>query len=209
MTIDATKQIGAVTRQVQRLDYEGKPAKSVVIAQTYHTSVDDLWNAVTTAERIPRWLMPITGELKLGGRYQLVGNAGGTILVCDAPRFLKVTWEYGGKVSWVTATIEPVSAKSARLTIEHIAHPDEHWTQFGPGAVGIGWDLMVLGLATHIETGGSNVPEEGMKWVMSEGGKAFMRQSNEAWCEADITGGEDPEAAKAAAGRTITAYTGA
>jgi uncharacterized protein YndB with AHSA1/START domain len=209
MTIDATKQIGAVTRQVNSLDYEGKAARSVVIAQTYKTSVEDLWDAVTTAERIPRWLMPITGELKLGGRYQLVGNAGGTILVCDKPRFLKVTWEYGGKVSWVTATIEEVPDGSARLTVEHVAHPDEHWTRFGPGAVGIGWDLMVLGLATHIATGASNVPEEGMTWMMSDGGKAFMRESNDAWCDADIAAGESPDVAKAAAERTLAAYTGA
>jgi uncharacterized protein YndB with AHSA1/START domain len=208
MAIDGPKQIGAVTREVHSLDYEGKPARSVVLRQLYKTSVEDLWDAVTTADRIPRWLMPITGELKLGGRYQLVGNAGGTILVCDQPRFLKVTWEYGGKVSWVTATIEPAPAGSARLTIEHVAHPDEHWSKFGPGAVGIGWDLMVLGLATHVETGASNVAEEGMKWVMSDAGKAFMRASNDAWCEADIAGGEAPEAAKAAAERTIAAYTG-
>ena len=26
----------------------------------------------------PRWFLPISGELRLGGRYQLTGNAGGT-----------------------------------------------------------------------------------------------------------------------------------
>lgn len=207
MQVDTPKQIGAVTREVHRLDYEGAPARSVIVAQTYQTSAEDLWEAVTTADRIARWLMPITGELKLGGRYQLVGNAGGTILVCQKPRLLKATWEYGGKVSWVTAAIEPLSDASARLTIEHIAHPDEHWSQFGPGAVGIGWDLMVLGLALHLETGAS-VTEDGLKWAATDGGKEFMRQSNDAWCNADIAGGEVPEVARAAAARTIAAYTG-
>jgi len=209
MTIDTPKQIGAVNREVRTLDYEGKPARAVVVTQTYQTSLQDVWNAITTAERIPRWLMPITGDLTLGGRYQLVGNAGGTIQVCDAPRFLKVTWEYGGQVSWVEARIATVSPGSARLTIEHIAHPDDHWKKFGPGAVGVGWDLMVLGLATHLETGSDTVAAEGMAWMMSDEGKAFVRQSSEAWGRAAIAGGDDPDEARAAADQTTAAYTGA
>lgn len=208
MQIDIAKQIGAVARDVHGRDHEGKPAKAVIVAQSYPTSADDLWEAITTAERIPRWLMPVTGELKLGGRYQLVGNASGSILVCERPRLLKVTWEYDGKISWVTATIEPAPHGSARLTVEHLAHVDEHWTKFGPGAAGVGWDLMVLGLALHLETGRANIPEEGMQWMMSEEGKAFVRQSSEAWREADIAGGEDPAVAKAAADQTSAAYTG-
>ena len=42
----------------------------------------------------------------------------------------------------------------ARLTLEHIAHKDgigeEHLKQFGPGAVGIGWDLGLYGLERHL-----------------------------------------------------------
>ncbi len=54
----------------------------------------ELWDAVTNAERIPRWFAAITGELKLGGRYQLEGNAGGDITRCDAPTAVDITWEY-------------------------------------------------------------------------------------------------------------------
>ena len=31
---------------------------------------------------------PISGDLRLGGRYQLQGNAGGEILVCEPPQHL-------------------------------------------------------------------------------------------------------------------------
>lgn len=206
--IDVARQIGAVDREVHGGDHEGKPAKTVIVAQTYPTSVEDLWNAVTTADRIPRWLMPITGELTLGGRYQLVGNASGTVLECDAPRFLKVTWEYGGKVSWVTATIEQAANNSARLTVEHIAHVEEHWARFGPGAVGIGWDLMLLALARHIETGRATVAEEGVQWMMSGNAKDFMKRSGDAWQQADVASGTDPETARATAEQTFAAYTG-
>lgn len=38
-----------------------------------------MWDACTDPERIPRWFLPISGDLRLNGRYQLEGNAGGAI----------------------------------------------------------------------------------------------------------------------------------
>ena len=210
MQIDIGRQVGAVTRDVSARQHDGKPARVVVATQTYSTGAGDLWAAITTADRIPRWFLPVTGELRRGGRYQLQGNAGGEILVCDPPKHLKLTWEYGGEVSWVEVTIEPVSPQSARLTLEHVAYvSDERWNQFGPGAVGVGWELMLVGLTQHTETGQANVAQEGMAWMMSDEGKSFVRQSSESWGRASMAGGTDAAAATAAADRTTAAYTGA
>lgn len=207
MQIDIGRQLGAVTRDVGAREHQGKPARVVMVAQTYSTTAEDLWEAITTADRLPRWLLPITGELRLGGRYQLQGNAGGEILMCQPPKHLYVTWEYG-EISWVDARIDAVTPNSARLTVEHISPVNEHWKQFGPGATGVGWDLMILGLGKHVETGSATVAEEGMQWMMSEDGKSFVRQSSDLWRLAAIAGGADPEAAKAAADRTTAAFTG-
>jgi peptidoglycan hydrolase CwlO-like protein len=38
------------------------------VYRSYDAEIEELWDAVTNAERIPRWFAPITGELKLGGR---------------------------------------------------------------------------------------------------------------------------------------------
>ena len=76
---------GAESRRVENREHLGKPALVVVATRTYDTTVDDLWDAMTSAERIPRWFLPISGELRLGGRYQIQGNAGGNITRCDAP----------------------------------------------------------------------------------------------------------------------------
>jgi uncharacterized protein YndB with AHSA1/START domain len=208
MNIDIGRQLGAVTRAVGAREHEGKPVKVVTVAQTYSTTAEDLWEAITTADRLPRWLMPITGELRLGGRYQLQGNAGGTILTCQPPKHLHVTWEYGGDVSWVDARIDMVAPNAARLTVEHIQRVTEHWNKFGAGATGVGWDLMILGLSTHLETGSVTVAEEGMKWLMSEEGKSFVRKSSDLWRLASIAGGAAPEEAKAQADRTTAAFTG-
>ena len=73
---DILRYVGAVTREVRSVEKDGRPARVVVAACSYDTSVEDLWDAITNAERIPRWFLPISGDLRLGGRYQLQGNAG-------------------------------------------------------------------------------------------------------------------------------------
>ena len=210
MKIDIPRQIGAVTRSLENRLHDGHPARVVVAARTYDTTVDDLWDALTSRERIPRWFLPISGDLRLGGRYQLEGNAGGTITRCEPPRLLAVTWEYGGQVSWVEVRLEAASDDRTRLELEHVAHvPDDLWDQFGPGAVGVGWDMALAGLAYHIDTGASVDPREAMAWLGSDDGKEFARRSSEDWRRASVAAGTDEAAASAAAARTTAAYTGA
>ena len=94
------------------------------------------------------------------------------------------------------------------LRARALARVDAHWDEFGPGAVGIGWDLTVLGLALHVAAGGEPVDGEAvMAWTTSTEGLEFMTLSNEAWRDADIADGTDPEIAAAAADRTMAAYT--
>ena len=100
--------------------------------------------------RIPRWFMPVSGELKLGGRYQLEGNAGGVVETCVPMAQFTATWEFGGDVSWIEASFSE-DAPGARLTLNHIALLSPHWDEYGPGAVGVGWDTGLLGLALHID----------------------------------------------------------
>jgi uncharacterized protein YndB with AHSA1/START domain len=207
--LDIARHIGAVTRTVSSRNDQGRMTRRVIAARTYDTTQEDLWDCVTNAERFPRWFAPVTGDLRLGGRFQVEGNAGGEILECEAPRHYKISWEYGGKTSWVDVTIDRVSADAATLTLEHLSHePDEEWRQFGPGATGVGWELGFYGLARHLSTKSSVAGEDGMKWMMSDDGKAFMRQSSDAWADAAIAGGADPAAARDAAARVNAAYTG-
>jgi len=137
---------------VRNFEKDGKPASTVTLTRLYDTSVDDLWDALTSKERIPRWFLPVEGELRLGGKYQLKGNAGGTITACTPPSHFAATWEFGGRMSWVDVKVAAGSGR-ARMTLEHTAIIEDHWNQFGPGAVGVGWDLAVMGLARHLATG--------------------------------------------------------
>src|SRR5712672_3650133 len=146
--------LGAEFRRFENRDHEGKPARVAVAVRTYKTAPEDLWDALTNAKRIPRWFLPIEGDLKLGGKYQLKGNAGGTITACTPPAHFAATWEFGGNVTWIDVKVTADGGK-ARLTLEHTAVIEDHWNQFGPGAVGIGWDLALMGLAQHVATGAS------------------------------------------------------
>jgi uncharacterized protein YndB with AHSA1/START domain len=202
--------IGAEVREFVEREHEGKPARVVSASRLYHTDAEDLWDALTNAERLPRWFLPIEGELRLGGRYQLEGNAGGTITRCERPRALDVTWEFGGDTSWVNVRLTP-EGKDTRLTLEHVMHAadgDEHWTRFGPGAAGVGWELGLLGLGLHVESGEAVPPEANAAWMVSDEARAFIRASAEAWAAAHIAAGEAPEVARGMAERTAAFYTG-
>ena len=207
--VDLSRVIGAEFREVQEREREGQPVHVVVAARTYETDPEDLWDAITNIERIPRWFAPVEGDLRLGGRYQVQGNASGTITRCDPPEAFDLTWEFGGGVSWVNIRLAPEDGRT-RLTLEHIAPveplAEEHWKQYGPGAVGVGWELGLFGLGLHIDSGGSRPPEENLEWMASDQAKAFMREAAAAWGEAHIAAGQDAEAARGMAQRTAEAY---
>ena len=206
--IEVDEQISTVRRTVGAKVLEAGEARTVTLSLAYKATVDELWDACTSAERIPRWFLPIEGDLRVGGTYQLQGNAGGTILTCDPPRSFSATWEYGDQVTWIEVRVTP-EGDGARLELEHIVPvDDERWAEFGPGALGMGWDLGLIGLVLHL--GGADVvdPQEVMAWQASDEGRAFMVRSGDAWHEADVAAGADPEASRARAERCKAAYLG-
>lgn len=206
--INVTEQINAVRRQVGTRVLEAGEARTMTVSQCYDAPLDDVWDACTNAERIPRWFLPITGDLRLGGHYQLAGNASGKVERCDPPRSFAATWEFGGMVSWIEVrlTTEP---GGTRLELEHIAHVDDDMAaQYGPGAVGIGWDLAFVGMAIHLTLGAAVTPEQGQEWVASEEGRQFIALSSDRWRQASVDAGTDPAAAQAAADRARAFFTG-
>ena len=204
---DLAAHMKTMTRIVEDLERDGKPARAVVASRVYDTDTEDLWDALTNAERLPRWFLPVSGELKLGGRYQLEGNAGGTITECVPQRKIATTWEFVGNVSWLTLTLEG-EGSGTRLTLEHVAHVDEAWEkQYGPGATGVGWDGAFMGLARHLATGEA-VTEKAAEYHLTSEGKSFYATSAKAWGEADVAAGKPQADAMAAAERTRQFYTG-
>ena len=208
--IDVTEEISAVAPPGRRGRSRRARRGVIIVSRSYATTLDDLWDACTNAERIPRWFLPVSGDLRLGGRYQFEGNAGGTIERCDPPRSVDATWEFGGDVSWVELRLVPESEERTRLELEHVAHVDEErWAQFGPGAVGVGWDGGVLGLGAAPRR-----PARASRPRRPPPGWHPRRASRS--CAAAARAGARPasprarrsDEARAAADRTTAAYTG-
>ncbi len=207
MDLDVERLLGAVERTVSSLERDGQAARAVTLARSYATTVEDLWDAVTSAERIPRWFLPVNGRLELGGRFQLEGNAGGKIMHCERPSYLGLTWEFGGDVSWVEARLCNDGTGRSRLAITHTALVSDHWHKFGPGAVGVGWEMGLLGMELHLTR--PNEPKlDGATFHTTRDGRALIVGSSAAWGRAAEAAGTDADVARAATRRTAAFYTG-
>ena len=204
--IDIVREIEAVTREVGEGSVPAGVGHAVRLQRDFDAPIEDVWDAVTNPERISRWFLPLSGDYRVGGRYQLEGNAGGTILACDRPNSLKVSWVYGPPAGDLDASVVEVRLSTVadgrtRFELDHTAVvPEEFWAQFGPGAVGVGWDGAMLGLTLHLRGGGVGDPEA---WQVSAEGREFFTRSSEAWGEAYRASGADPDiVAQAVAGST-------
>ncbi len=207
MDFDVENHLRAVERSASILEHNGQPARGVTLSRSYMTTIEDLWDAVTSGGRIPRWFLPIRGDLKPGGRYQLEGNASGMITVCERLSHFALTWEFGEDVSWVEVHFSTEEPGCARLTLTHTALLTEHWIMYGPGATGVGWELGFMGLAMHLMHPTDPKPDA-VAFVTSSYGKAFIKSSSEEWGQAAVAMGTDTTKAQAAARRTTAFYTG-
>jgi len=208
--MDVSREIDATGRQVQARTVESEEARAVILTRTYATDLEDLWDACTNPERLPRWFLPVSGDLHVGGRFELQGNASGTIERCEPPTRFRATWEFGGAVTWIELRLTPVGEDATRLELEHLARADDTtWTRFGPGAVGIGWELGLGGLERYLAAGEPLDPAAAQAWAVSEQGRRFVSESSERWGEAALAAGTDPDLARAWTARTTAFYTGA
>lgn len=192
--IDVIREIESVQRATGTGRLAAGEARTVTLSRTYSAPVDDVWDALTSPERIGRWFLPVSGDYRLGGTYQFEGNAGGQILECERPNRLKVTWVYGppeAPASEVEVRLTPAGEDTTTLELEHTAIvPDEMWDQYGPGAVGVGWEGGFLGLALHLQGGTIGDPNE---WQVSDEARDFYGRSSAAWGEASRAAGADDD----------------
>lgn len=210
--MDFGKFEGARRREVRVDSRNGASVRVVALHRDFPVDQHALWNALTSAQCISDWLTPVSGDLRPGGRYQLEGNASGTIELCQPLAKFGVTWEFGGNVSWVEVELAQLAAETA-LRLEHIMTIDdsseEHWRKFGPGATGVGWDMSIVGLAAHLDPGcPSGVRKAGEEWLGTDDGKGFIRHCADKWREAHVASGESRETAKTMADNTAAAYLG-
>ena len=131
MKIDIVQQFGAVTRAVENRVHDGCPARVVVASRTYDTTVEHLWDALTSRERIPRWFLPISSAVGVGWDLALAGLANHTatgesvkpsdglawLLSEDGREFVRRASDDWGRASIVSGTDQAAAhAAVARTT---------------------------------------------------------------------------------------------
>jgi uncharacterized protein YndB with AHSA1/START domain len=176
--IDIQSQIGAIDREVSRREGEAGEEVAVLISRTYDSAITDVWDALTDPDRVKRWFMPLSGDLRPGGNFQLEGNAGGDILDCEPPHRLRVT--FGGPTSLVELRLAPEGEDRTRLELEHTV-PIE-MAQSGAGAlyVGPGWDGGFVALDLYLR---GEVVGDPVEAANSPEAIELSRQSVDVWID--------------------------
>lgn len=144
--IEIVKELAAIGREA-RSDPVGETV-AVVLRRSCDAPIDDVWDAVTDPDRLRRWFLPISGDLRAGGTFQLEGNAGGEIRRCEPPALLEVT--FGGETSVVTLRLSPDGEDRTALELEHAVPVEMAGGGAGALYVGPGWDAALLALGMFV-----------------------------------------------------------
>ncbi|MEV8377247.1 SRPBCC domain-containing protein [Kribbella sp. NPDC056861] len=207
---DVLDELAAARRVMGKGNVPAGEAYTIEVRRRYDAQVDDVWDALTSPERLQRWLKPVTGDLRLGGKYALDSGECGEILRCEPPRLLKVSWLYGpdayawSGTSEVEVRLAPGPDDDTEFELIHAAIVGEPlFPTYGPGAGGVGWDLALLALA-RLLADGDTTDHEGIE--KSPEGREFIRRSAAAWGQAHLAGGGEPEFVAAAVEATTKFY---
>lgn len=208
---DVMDHLTAVTRETGSAMTPAGEGRRIMLRRTYPADVAEVWDALTTAERINRWFLPISGELKVGGHYQFEGNAGGEVLACEPPHLLRVSWVMGEpspeNFSEVEVRLTAVDGGTQFEIVHTATVPPEMWDQFGPGAVGVGWDGGLLGLGQHLADPAWEMTEEAKQaWTYTEEARQFNRACSEAWGAAWRAAGASDDQVAAGIAATTAFY---
>jgi uncharacterized protein YndB with AHSA1/START domain len=158
---DDTTALGDTHREITGPE----DARTLLVRRRYDAAIDDVWGACTEPERLNRWFLSVTGDLRPGGSFSLEGNARGEILRCEPPRLLRVTWAYGDQpASQVELRLAAGDGgEETVLELEHSAiareievggrtvDPVLNDAASGLWGIGTGWELpLTLGLQRYL-----------------------------------------------------------
>jgi len=183
--IDIRAQLDAIRREVST----SGESVSVHLTRSYDSPVEEVWDAITEPERIARWLYPISGDLRVGGSFQLEGNAGGDILECEPPNRLKVT--FGGPTSHVELRLTSNASGDTVFDLEHTVPLEMAGSGAGALFVGPGWDGALMSLGLYLQ---GHVAEDPVAAASSPEALEFSKQSVDVWTEVvDASGTATPD----------------
>ncbi len=115
--------------------------------EVYPTTPHDLWEAVTTPDRLARWMTEYRGDLRVGGSWEAIASDGsvwgvGEVTSCDPPRGFETVWHAREEQPTVLRVeLEQVDG-GTRLRLRH---EDVQSIYYGAG-----WHVYLEQLGRHV-----------------------------------------------------------
>lgn len=187
MATDMTADDAGFDRAVGSSRIAAGEARVAVIRRRYDAEIEDVWDACTQPDRINRWFLPVSGDLRVGGRFSIEGNASGEIVRCEPPRLLAVTWAYGDRpVDEVELRLSPGEASDTVLELQHATvGTTVEWDgqMFDViSGIGSGWEPALLALAKYLRGELPDAPA--VEWYQpTPADEEFAARSLRAWDE--------------------------
>ncbi|EMY32778.1 hypothetical protein D477_018384 [Arthrobacter crystallopoietes BAB-32] len=181
--MEITSELNDIKRAVHQIKRDGLEGIGLLLQRSYLAELQDVWQALTEPEQLRRWFLPVSGELGPGGSFQLEGNAGGSILKCEAPNLLRVT--FGGPTSVVEVRLAEDAGQTA-LEFEHNVDLETAGSGAGALFVGPGWDVALVALGLFLAGRMTMDPSE---WENTPEVREAAKVSIDAWAKAAETSG--------------------
>jgi uncharacterized protein YndB with AHSA1/START domain len=122
---------------------------AIRVEDVYDTDIADLWAAITTPERLARWIATVEGDLRLGGtvqaRFTTSYEGPGRIDVCEAPHRLLLTMDPATEEETVIEAVLSTEGDRTRLVVEERGLPVGSLPAYGAG-----WQAHVEDLGRYL-----------------------------------------------------------
>ena len=132
---------------------------TVRVEDVYDTDIDDLWDAVSSPERLARWIATVEGDAVLGGTITASFTSGwsgtGVVEECAPPHRLLVRWD-DAPDALMAATLS-AEGERTRLVIVDRGIPVDEVTGHTAG-----WHAHLEDLAAHLD--GRQPGDWGARW---------------------------------------------
>lgn len=110
--------------ELRHYDIDAGPARVAVFRRRYDAPVDDVWDACTNPDRLRRWYVPVTGELRPGGTFQQAMMGSGVVAACEPPHRLRLV--LGGGADEIRLSLTTTADGSTDLELQHATTLDTH-----------------------------------------------------------------------------------
>lgn len=182
---EAKHPLDHTERELGRRTIGAGDAHSAIMRRVYPAPIEEVWSAITDPERINRFFLPVSGDLREGGRFSVEMNADGEILKCEAPHLLRLSWSFQDAVpDEVEIRLTEVDG-GTQLELEHASVRDMFVSsdpKTGNYGIGAGWEPPLKYLGKYLAGELPNKPS--LEWYEPlEEDDVLSRDAGMAWSQ--------------------------